>query len=138
MNPASLPDSTPLTDAQIQAIFHRAMRLVAILGFAVAAILTVAMGWQTGLLFMVGAAISFTGIREWRNLTTAVFDRIGTGTSSKPAGRTVVMFFLRLALAGLALYASLRCLHGSVYALVAGLGLAVIALSVEALRLLRA
>jgi hypothetical protein len=35
------------------------------------------------------------------------------------------------------LYVSLRCLNGSVYALVAGIGLAVVALSIEAIRLLR-
>jgi hypothetical protein len=35
------------------------------------------------------------------------------------------------------LYVSLRCLHGTVYALVAGIALGLVALSFEALRLLR-
>jgi len=37
----------------------------------------------------------------------------------------------------LIIYASLRCFHGSLYALLAGLGLAVVALTIEALRVLR-
>jgi hypothetical protein len=35
------------------------------------------------------------------------------------------------------IYVSLKCFHGSLYALVAGLGLAVVALTVEAVRVLR-
>ena len=138
MTSGPLPGSTDnLTDADVQAIFRRAMLLVAIFGIALASILAIAVNWQTGVLALVGAGISFTGIREWRNLTTAVFDRLGSEGSSRPAARTFVMFFMRLAIAGGVLYASLRYLEGSVYALVAGLGLAVIALSIEALRLLR-
>jgi hypothetical protein len=52
-------------------------------------------------------------------------------------GRTLVMFFLRLGGVAAVLYVSLRCLHGTVYALVAGIALGLVALSFEALRLLR-
>jgi len=47
------------------------------------------------------------------------------------------MFFLRLGIAALIIYVSLRCFHGSLYALLTGLGLAVVALTIEALRVLR-
>lgn len=53
------------------------------------------------------------------------------------AGRVITTFFLRLLLAGGLLYVSLRCFHGSVYALVAGLVLGIFALSVEAVRMIR-
>jgi len=45
------------------------------------------------------------------------------------------MFFLRLTIAGTVLYVSLRCLNGSAYAMIAGLALAIVALSVEVVKL---
>jgi len=46
-------------------------------------------------------------------------------------------FFVRLAIALGLLYGSLKFLHGSVYALIAGLALGVLALLFEGLRLLK-
>ncbi len=126
-----------MTDAQLTEMLRRALRTVTILALVLFAILTFTLGWQTGLLLLAGAVISWTGIREWRNLAFAVFAKLDNQQSARPMGRTLVMFFLRLGMAVAILYVSLRCLHGSVYALVAGLGLAVVALSIEALRLLR-
>jgi hypothetical protein len=50
----------------------------------------------------------------------------------------LIGFFLRLAGAVVLLYVSLKLLHGSVYALAAGLALGVFALAVEGLRLIKA
>jgi hypothetical protein len=127
-----------MTDADLQEMLRRALRTVIILSSILVVVMTAARGWQTGLLFLAGAAISYTGIREWRSLALAVFDRIDNQQNARPMGRTLVMFFLRLGMVAVVLYVSLRCLHGSIYALVAGLALAVVALSFEALRLLRA
>jgi hypothetical protein len=118
-------------------MLRRALRTVVVLGLALFLVFTFTMGWQTGLLELAGALISYTGIREWRNLALAVFAKLDNQQSARPMGRTLVMFFLRLGVVAAILYVSLRCLHGSVYALVAGIGLAVVALSFEALRLLR-
>jgi len=126
-----------MTDAQLTGMLRRALRTVTVLAVVLFLILTFTVGWQTGLLLLAGAVISWTGIREWRNLALAVFAKLDNQQSARPMARTLVMFFLRLGMAVAILYVSLRCLHGSVYALVAGLGLAVVALSVEALRLLR-
>lgn len=126
-----------MTDADLNGMLRRALRTVAVLALVLFVILTLTLGWQSGLLLLAGAVISYTGIREWRNLALAVFAKLDNQQSPRPMGRTLVMFFLRLGMAVAILYVSLRCLHGSVYALVAGLGLAVIALSVEAIRLLR-
>jgi TRAP-type C4-dicarboxylate transport system permease small subunit len=126
-----------MTDDDLNAMLRRALRTVAILGVLLFLILTFTSGWQTGLLELAGAVISWTGIREWRNLALVIFARLDSQQNPKPMGRTLVMFFLRLGMAVAILYVSLKCLHGSVYALVAGLGLAVFALSIEAVRLLR-
>lgn len=140
MPPESQPLPNPdgaITDDDLRRMMRRALRNVAILSVVVTAVLTVAMGWRSGLMFLAGAAISFTGIWEWRSLALAVFARLDNQQHVRPMGRTLVMFFLRLGMAVAILYVSLRCLHGSAYALLAGLGLAILALSLEALRLLR-
>jgi hypothetical protein len=95
------------------------------------------MGWQSGLLEVAGASISYTGLLEWRTLARIVSSTLTDGQPARPMGRTLVMFFIRLGVVGAILYVSLRCLHGSVYALIAGIGLAVAALTIEAVRLLR-
>ncbi|MGD0365995.1 MAG: hypothetical protein ABSA94_00945 [Acidobacteriaceae bacterium] len=132
---ASLASS--MTDDDLREMLRRALRTVVVLGLVLFLVFTFTMGWQTGLLELAGALISYTGIREWRNLALAVFAKLDNQESARPMGRTLVMFFLRLGVVAAILYVSLRCLHGSVYALVAGIGLAVVALSFEALRLLR-
>jgi hypothetical protein len=126
-----------MTDDDLREMLRRALRTVVVLGLALFLVFTFTMGWQTGLLELAGALISYTGIREWRNLALAVFAKLDNQQTARPMGRTLVMFFLRLGVVAAILYVSLRCLHGSVYALVAGIGLAVVALSFEALRLLR-
>jgi len=98
---------------------------------------TFTLGWQTGLLFLAGAVISWTGIWEWRSLSERIFAHMDNRQEPGTTRRTLVLFFLRLGLAIALLYVSLRCLNGTVYALVTGLGLAVLALTFEAIRLLR-
>lgn len=126
-----------MTDAEMQAMLRRALRLVLILGIVLAVVFWLARGWQSGLLVLAGAAVSYTGILEWRSLALAVFARLDNQQRPRPMGRTLVMFFVRLAAVGAILYISLKFLNGTVYALIAGIGLAVVALSIEALRLVR-
>jgi len=136
-NGAGASLAASMTDDDLREMLRRALRTVVVLGLVLFLVFTFTMGWQTGLLELAGALISYTGIREWRNLALAVFAKLDNQESARPMGRTLVMFFLRLGVVAAILYVSLRCLHGSVYALVAGIGLAVVALSFEALRLLR-
>jgi len=126
-----------MTDEDLREMLRRALRTVVILGVLLFLVFTFTLGWRSGLLELAGALISYTGIREWRNLAMAVFAKIDNDQTARPMGRTLVMFFLRLGKVAAILYVSLKCLNGSVYALVAGIGLAVVALSFEALRLLR-
>jgi len=126
-----------MSDDDLREMLRRALRTVVILGGLLFLVFTFTLGWQSGLLELTGALISWTGIREWRNLALLVFAKLDNQQPARPMGRTLVMFFLRLGVVAAILYVSLRCLNGSVYALVAGIGLAIVALSFEALRLLR-
>ena len=140
MSPESdpaVPGSGSMTDEDLQQLLRRATRTVVILALLLFVIFTLTMGWQSGLLELAGAVISYTGIREWRILSRLVSATLDNQPKPSPMARTLVMFFLRLAMVGGILYVSLRCLNGGVYALAAGIGLAVVALSIEAIRLLR-
>lgn len=139
MSPESNPAASPsgsLTDEALQEALRRSLRTVIVLGLVLFFVFTFTMSWQSGLLELAGAFISYTGIREWRSLARAVSSSLDNQAAPSPMGRTLVMFFLRLLVVAAVLYASLKCLNGSVYALVAGIGLAVVALSIEAIRLL--
>jgi hypothetical protein len=135
------PDSSTLSDfteRDLKATLTRALRWVGLLGVIGTAVTWLAGGWQSGVLFLVGAAIAATGLYESQRLMLAVLSRFNEGQQGKPVAGVLIWFFLRLILAGVVLYVSLRSLEGSVYALCAGLGLAVVALTIESIRLLRA
>lgn len=127
---------TEFTEDDIRRTLRRALMLAGALALVATPILWVWLGWQTWLLFLVGAVISATGIFEWLQLLSAMMSRMEEGRTPTPMGRVLVMFFLRLALTGLLLYASLNGLHGSIYALLAGLALSLFALTVESARLM--
>jgi hypothetical protein len=133
-DPASLAN---LSDEEVHAMLRRSLRTVVILSVLLFIVFTLTRGWQSGVLLLAGAAISYTGILEWRSLTQAIFASMDNQQQPRMVSRTLVMFFLRLGGVAAILYVSLRCLHGTVYALVAGIALGLIALSFEALRLLR-
>jgi hypothetical protein len=135
------PDTPPLADftgQDLRATLNHALRWLGILAVIGTAASWLAAGWQSAVFFMVGAAVAATGLYESRKLMLAILSRFDEGAAKKPIAGVVIWFFLRLILAGIVLYVSLRSLDGSVYALCAGLGLAVIALTIESIRLLRA
>ena len=86
---------------------------------------------------MVGAGISAASLWEWLRLMSAVMERMDIGGRARPMGMLLVGFFLRLGLTLVVLYVSLRYLNGSVFALAAGLGLGVLSLSIEGLKLMK-
>jgi ATP synthase I chain len=137
---SEMTEANPLvdfTDADLKASMRRAMRFTAIFTVIGALVLGFAAGWQTGALFVAGAIVSLTGLYEWQQLIDFINAKLDNQTPPRATGFILTMFILRLGIAGLIIYASLRCLHGSLYALLGGLGLAVIALTIEAIRLLR-
>jgi hypothetical protein len=129
-------------DQDLRLVLNRALRSVAIAVAIGIPVIWIAWGWRSMLLFLVGAAIAATGILEWRQLMTAVLERLDLGSGSpqgkpRPLGSVLFWFFIRFAAAAGVLYVSLRSLDGKVAALLIGLALALAALFIEALRLLR-
>ena len=135
------------SDQELRLVFNRALRSVLIAIVVGIPIIWVAWGWRSAVLFLVGGAIAATGILEWRQVMAAVLVRLDAasmeqdGTRSgkpRPMGPVLFWFFVRLVAAAGVLYVSLRSLDGKVAALLIGLALALAALFIEVLRLLRA
>ena len=128
---------TDLSDAQLQALLQRAIRNTLILGLISAVVLLIASGWRNAAMMTVGAAISAASILEWQRLVRFINARMDHQKSPRGAATVVVFFVIRLTVFAGAIYGSLKCFHGSVVALLCGLGLAVVAMAWEALRLLK-
>ena len=124
-----------LTDASLGALLRRAMRLTAILGAALAAIVWIAMTWRDAAMLAVGASISALSILEWQRLIHLFNARMDQQKTPQGAVAVVSFFLVRLILFGAAIYGSLKCFKGSAIALLFGLSLAVVAMMWEALRL---
>ena len=126
-----------LTDEALQALLKRAMRITLILGIICSAILLIASGWRNAAMLAVGALISAASVMEWQRLVRLINAKLDK--QKTPRGATLVagFFLLRLLVFAAAIYVSLKCFQGSPVALLCGLGLAVIAIGWEALRLLR-
>jgi hypothetical protein len=138
-----------LTDEDATRTIVRALRLLAIMTVIAAPLVGWKLGWQSAALLVSGAAISAAGLWKWLRLMTVVIARMdvsqvdgNTGESipgqARPLGTVLVGFFGTMGLMLVVLYGSLKLLDGSVYALFAGLGMGILALTVEALRLAKA
>jgi hypothetical protein len=75
VDPAAHP-ILEFSDADLAAMLKRVVRLTAVLGVVIALILCLVMGWQTGVLFAVGAAISVGSIYEWARLIRVITARM--------------------------------------------------------------
>jgi hypothetical protein len=137
---SNMTEANPVTDfsdADLQAAMKRVIRMTVAMAIFIFGVLAFVTGWRSGALFLAGAAVSATGIYEWQELISLVNARLDNRKAPRATGFVLTMFFLRLCLALAIIYVSLKCFNGSPYALVAGLGLAVISLIIEALRRLR-
>jgi hypothetical protein len=126
-----------LTDEALQALLKRAMRNTLILGLVSAAVLLIASGWRNAAMLTVGAAISAASILEWQRLIRFINAKLDNKKSPRSGVMVALFFVLRLTVFAAAIYGSLKCFHGSVVALLCGLGLAVVVTAWEALRLLK-
>jgi hypothetical protein len=126
------------SDADFRRTMLRALRLLAVITVVALPLVWWKLSWQSAVLLLVGAAISGSGLWEWLRLMSAVMERMDVGGTSRPMAMVLTGFFLRLSLAVVVLYVSLKYLDGSVYALAAGLGLGIFALTFQALRLVKA
>ena len=126
-----------LTDDELQSLLKRAMRNTLIMGLIAAVVLWIASGWRNAAMLAVGGAISAASILEWQRLIQFVNAKLDNQKAPTSGPVVAVFFVVRLTVFGAAIYGSLKCFHGSVVALLSGLGLALLATAWEALRLLR-
>lgn len=129
--------TTELTDQDLRRTTIASLRLLGMLAVVVVALFWWRSGWQSAMLSAIGAVISGASLWQWQRLMTAVNEQMDAGRTAKPTGAVLFGFVLRLGLTLAVLYGSVRYLHGTVLALAAGLALGVVALSAQALRLLR-
>ncbi len=126
-----------LTDEGLQALLKRAIRITVVVGLLSALVLWKASGWRDAAMMATGAAISAASIHEWRRLIRLLNSKLDHQQAPRGAVISAVFFVLRLGVFGAAIYGSLKCFRGSVVVLLCGLGLAVLAMVWEAVRLLR-
>ncbi len=126
------------SDEDFRRTILRALRLVAMLTAVALPLIWWRMGWRSGVLLLVGAAVSASGLWEWLQLLTGLMKRLDGGGKASPLGLVLLGFFVRLGVVVGVLYGSLKLLDGSVVALAVGLGLGVLALTIEGLRLVKA
>jgi ATP synthase I chain len=142
-----LPDSADkasattaeFTERDLQDALLRSVKWLGLLALVAIPITWALGGWQSAALLVVGAAVAALSLWEWRSLVTAISAQFEADPNAtpRPMARVLIRFFLRFALVAGLLYVSLKCLHGSAYALLAGLGLAMLTASFQALKLLR-
>lgn len=126
-----------ISPQQVEGLFRRAMRNVLILGGLAALAVLLGSGWRSAAMLLTGALISAASIYEWQRLARVINARLDKQKTPTTAFAVVVFFVLRLTVYAAAIYGSLICFQGSVVALLCGLGLAVLAIGWEAIRLLR-
>ena len=125
------------SEADARQTLLRALRVLGVLTLLAAVLIDWKLGWRSALLLLVGAAISGSGLWEWMRLMSVIMVRMDGGRAGRPMGLVLTGFFLRLGLSVAVLYVSLKFLHGSVIALAVGLGLGIVALTFEAVKLVR-
>jgi O-antigen/teichoic acid export membrane protein len=128
---------TGLTDEALQALLKRAIRVTLVLGLSASLVLLLASGWRNAAMLATGAVISAASILEWQRLIRLFNAKLDQKKTPRGAATVVGFFLVRLVLFAAAIYGSLKCFQGSAIALLCGLGLAVIAMAWEALRLLK-
>ena len=126
-----------LTDEALQALLRRAIRETLILGLLASLILLLASGWRNAAMLGTGAAISAASILEWQRLIRLFNAKLDQKKTPRGAATVAGFFVIRLIVFAAAIYGSLKCFQGSAIALLCGLGLAVLAMAWEALRLLK-
>jgi hypothetical protein len=126
-----------LTDSALEALLKRAVRDTLLLGLVPAVVLLFVSGWRNAAMLAVGTVISAASILEWRRLIRFVNAKMDRQKSPRSGVLVAVSFVLRLTVFAAAIYGSLKCFKGSTIALLCGLGLALLTMAWEALRLLK-
>lgn len=126
-----------ITDEDQEALLKRAMRNTLILGILSSMAVLIGSGWRSAAMLLTGTLISAASILEWQRLIRVINAKLNSQKTPTSAFAVVLFFVLRLTVFAGVIYGSLKCFHGSIVALLFGLGLAVLAIGWEAIRLLR-
>ncbi|MGA3080238.1 MAG: ATP synthase subunit I [Terracidiphilus sp.] len=126
-----------LSQADLDAMLHRALRNTLILGMIAALAVLIGGGWRSAGLLVTGTLISAASIWEWQRMVRVINARLDKQKTPASAPVVVLFFVLRLTVFAGVIYVSLKFLHGSVFALFFGVGLAALNLVWESIRLLR-
>jgi uncharacterized membrane protein YidH (DUF202 family) len=133
-------ETHPIVDlsfADLDRMLWRAMRITLILGLLGVLVVWIGGGWRSAAMLAVGALISAASIWEWQRLVRVINARLDNQKSAASTPVVVLFFVLRLTVFAGVIYGSLKCFQGSSVSLLCGLGLAVLAIGWEAIRLLR-
>jgi hypothetical protein len=126
-----------LTQGDLQAMLKRALWITVVLGALASSAVAIGSNWRNGAMLQTGAAISAASILEWKHLVRVANARMDRQRKPTSAAAVVIFFVVRLLVFAAAIYGSLKCFRGSVVALLCGLGLAVMTVAWEMIRLLR-
>jgi hypothetical protein len=126
-----------LTQGDLQAMLKRALWITVVLGALASSAVAIGSNWRNGAMLLTGAAISAASILEWKHLVRVANARMDRQRKPTSAAAVVIFFVIRLLVFAAAIYGSLKCFRGSVVALLCGLGLAVMTVAWEMIRLLR-
>jgi uncharacterized membrane protein YidH (DUF202 family) len=126
-----------LTDAGLDALLRRAIRITLVLGVLAALIVWKASSWQNAAMLATGTAISALSILEWQRFVRFINAKLDQKQTPSGAAVAAVFFVVRLIIFAGVIYGSLKWIRGSVVALLCGLGLAALAMLWEAVKLLR-
>lgn len=126
-----------LSDEAARATLAATMRWTLLTTLLGATAIWLSTNWRNAAMFAVGGSISAASIYEWLRLMRLLMDHQDQKRTGSGASLVVAFFFLRLLFFAAAIYGSLKWIEGSIFALLAGLALAVILLAWQALRLLR-
>ena len=126
-----------VSEEEQQALLQRAMRNTLILGLLSSLALLIGSGWRSAAMLLTGTLISAASILEWRRLLRVINAKLNNRKTPRSAPAVVLFFVLRLTVFAGVIYGSLKCFHGSVVALLCGLGLAALTIGWEVVALLR-
>lgn len=126
-----------LTDEALEQMLRRALWSTIIVGLLASAAVWIGSDWRNAAMLLTGAAISAASVLEWRHLVRVFNARMDNRRTPGSAAAVVIFFVIRLAVFAGVIYGSLKCFQGSVVALLCGLGLAVLTVGWEVIRLLR-
>jgi uncharacterized membrane protein YidH (DUF202 family) len=126
-----------LTQEDLDVMLKRALRNTLILGLISSLAVLIGTEWRNAVMLLTGALISASSILAWQRMVRVINARLDQQKTATRAYAVVLFFLFKLILFAGVIYGSLKYIQGSVWALLYGLGLAVLTIGWEGVALLR-